>query len=78
MNTQIGLIAEMLQSFEDEATPLQKKLEQLGKVLGTACLAICAIVFVCGLFRDTSLAERGWTSACRVSAGRAQDIINCS
>jgi Ca2+-transporting ATPase len=56
MNTQIGLIAEMIQSFDNEATPLQKKLEQLGKVLGTACLAICALVFVYGLFRDTHLA----------------------
>ncbi len=57
MNTQIGLIAEMIQSFETEDTPLQKKLEQLGKVLGTACLAICALVFVYGLFRDTHLTD---------------------
>ena len=57
MNTQIGLIAQMIQSFEDEATPLQKKLGHLGKVLGTACLAICAIVFVYGLFRDTHIAD---------------------
>ena len=57
MNTQIGLIAEMIQSFEAEDTPLQKKLEHLGKVLGTACLGICALVFVYGLFRDTNLAS---------------------
>ncbi len=57
MATQIGLIAEMIQSFETEETPLQKKLEHLGKVLGTACLAICALVFIYGLFRDTHLAD---------------------
>jgi P-type Ca2+ transporter type 2C len=57
MNTQIGLIAEMIQSFEAEDTPLQKKLEHLGKVLGTACLAICALVFIYGVFRDTHLAD---------------------
>ena len=57
MNTQIGLIAEMIQSFETEDTPLQKKLEHLGKVLGSACLAICALVFIYGLFRDTHLAD---------------------
>jgi Ca2+-transporting ATPase len=57
MNTQIGLIAEMIQSFEDEDTPLQKKLAHLGKALGTACLAICALVFVYGLFRDTHLSD---------------------
>ncbi|MBK8322029.1 MAG: HAD-IC family P-type ATPase [Betaproteobacteria bacterium] len=56
MNTQIGMIATMLQSFEDEATPLQKKLEHLGKVLGTACLAICGVVFLYGLVRDANLA----------------------
>ena len=57
MNTQIGLIAEMIQSFEAEDTPLQKKLEHLGKVLGSACLAVCALVFIFGLFRDTHLAD---------------------
>src|SRR5688500_18621921 len=57
MNTQIGMIAEMIQSYEDEDTPLQQKLQHLGKVLGTACLAICAMVLVYGLFRDTRLSE---------------------
>ena len=31
MRTQIGLIAEMIQSYEEEATPLQQKLEHLGR-----------------------------------------------
>jgi Ca2+-transporting ATPase len=57
MNTQIGMIAEMIQSFEMESTPLQKKLEHLGKLLGTSCLVICALVFIYGLFRDTHLAS---------------------
>ncbi len=72
MNTQIGLIAQMIQSFEDESTPLQKKLEHLGKVLGTACLAICAVVFVYGLFRDTHLADVANIGLLELSAGRAQ------
>ena len=53
MHTQIGLIAEMLQSYEEEQTPLQGKLDHLGKVLGIACLSICGIIFVYGLVRDT-------------------------
>ena len=57
MNTQIGMIAEMIQSYEDEDTPLQQKLQHLGKVLGTACLAICAVVLVYGLFRDARLTD---------------------
>ena len=76
MNTQIGLIAQMIQSFEDEATPLQKKLEHLGKVLGTACLAICAIVFVYGLFRDTHIADVLNTGVLGYLEAERSDIIN--
>ncbi len=51
MHTQLGLIASMLQSVEQEETPLQQKLEQLGKTLGWACLVICAVVFGVGWLR---------------------------
>jgi P-type Ca2+ transporter type 2C len=51
MSTQIGLIAQMIQSFETEPTPLQRKLEQLGKTLGIAALAICGLVFLIGVGR---------------------------
>jgi Ca2+-transporting ATPase len=46
MHTQLGLIATMLQAVEEEATPLMKRLEQLGKVLGYGALAVCGLVFV--------------------------------
>ncbi len=48
MRTQIGLIAQMLQSVEREPTPLQRRLDQLGKTLGWGALAVCAVVFVLG------------------------------
>ena len=48
MHTQIGLIARMLQSVEEEETPLQRRLAQLGKTLGVACLVISALVFFSG------------------------------
>jgi Ca2+-transporting ATPase len=51
MHTQLGLIATMLQAVEMEETPLQKKLEELGKILGIAALAICGVVFVVGAIR---------------------------
>jgi Ca2+-transporting ATPase len=51
MQTQIGLIAEMLQGVEEETTPLQKRLDGLGKVLGGAALVVCALVFALGLLR---------------------------
>ena len=76
MHTQIGLIAEMIQSFEDEDTPLQKKLEHLGKVLGTACLAICALVFIYGLFRDTHLTDVMNSGFLNYLEAEKKDIIN--
>ena len=76
MNTQIGLIARMIQSFEDESTPLQRKLAHLGKVLGTACLAICAIVFVYGLFRDTRIGSVVDIGLLAYLGAERTDIIN--
>ncbi|HET9578940.1 MAG TPA: HAD-IC family P-type ATPase [Usitatibacter sp.] len=76
MNTQIGLIAQMLQSFEDEETPLQRKLEHLGKVLGTACLAICAVVFIYGLFRDTHVTNIATMGLLPWLEVEKKDIIN--
>lgn len=48
MYTQIGLIATMLQLVEDEETPLQRRLDQLGKTLGYACIIISVLVFGAG------------------------------
>ena len=55
MRTEIGRIAEMIQSYEEEPTPLQLKLNQLGRWLGIASLVICALVGIIGIIRDTSL-----------------------
>lgn len=52
MNTQLGLIADMLQTVEDEGTPLQSRLDQLGKTLAIGALAICGVVFLLGLWRS--------------------------
>jgi Ca2+-transporting ATPase len=51
MRTQIGMIATMLQAVAEEPTPLQRRLDQLGKLLGWAALVICGIVFVVGWMR---------------------------
>ncbi|HLA97460.1 MAG TPA: cation-translocating P-type ATPase [Anaerolineales bacterium] len=51
MHTQIGMIAEMLQSVQQEPTPLQRRLDQLGKTLGWAALSICALIFLIGWLR---------------------------
>ncbi|MEJ2211060.1 MAG: HAD-IC family P-type ATPase, partial [Anaerolineae bacterium] len=55
MQTEIGKIAEMLQVYEEEPTPLQNKLDQLGRLLGTAALVICGLVGLIGVVRDTQI-----------------------
>jgi len=49
MQTEMGKIAGLLDSGEDTDTPLQQKLAKLGKTLGIAALAACAVIFVIGL-----------------------------
>jgi Ca2+-transporting ATPase len=55
MRTQLGLIAKMLEGVENEETPLQQRLDQLGKTLGWGALAICALVFIVAVLRNTDL-----------------------
>ncbi len=57
MLTQIGLIARMLQAVAEEPTPLQRRLDQLGKALGLAALAVCAGVFLVGWVRGYDALE---------------------
>ncbi len=49
MNTEVGKIAGMINNTEKTETPLQIKLNKLGKTLGIAALVICVIIFVVGL-----------------------------
>ena len=51
MTTEVGKIAGMINSTEKQETPLQTKLNKLGKTLGIAALAICAFIFVVGLIQ---------------------------
>ncbi|MGD8813974.1 MAG: cation-translocating P-type ATPase [Anaerolineales bacterium] len=55
METEIGSIATMLQAVDVEETPLQSRLDQLGKVLGWAALGVCGLVFIVGFLRGFDL-----------------------
>jgi len=59
MDTQMGKIATMLTDTDEESTPLQKKLDSLGKVLGIVCLAVCAAIFLLGVLRGAASEEGG-------------------
>ena len=51
MTTEVGKIAGMINETEKQETPLQQKLNKLGKTLGIAALVICIIIFVIGLLQ---------------------------
>lgn len=56
-DTEIGKIATSLQTVDDEFTPLQKRLNDLSKLLGILVLAVCGIVLVVGVLRDYELLD---------------------
>lgn len=62
MNTEMGKIANLLDDEQEEQTPLQQKLAQLGKYLGIMALAICAVIFVIGLLNGLPVMELFMTS----------------
>ncbi len=49
METEMGRIAHLLEGEGETQTPLQQRLSKLGKCLGIAALAICAVIFVTGM-----------------------------
>ena len=55
MRTQLGLIASMLQNVEVEETPLQRRLDDLGRTLSIGSLALVAIVFIVALINYTDI-----------------------
>ncbi|HHX59787.1 MAG TPA: HAD-IC family P-type ATPase, partial [Epulopiscium sp.] len=57
METEIGKIAKILDEDTNEMTPLQKRLDELGKVLGFLAIGICALIFIIALFQKRDLFE---------------------
>ena len=51
MSTEMGSIASMIQSTGEESTPLEKRLDKIGKQLVYICLGICSIIFLLGIYR---------------------------
>ncbi len=62
MNTQVGKIADMIMTNDDSETPLQKRLDHTGKILGLGALSICTLIFIMGLFKKIPPFEMFMTS----------------
>lgn len=55
MNTEVGKIANMLNNTEKQETPLQTKLNKLGKTLGIAAIIICIVIFLIGIIQGKEI-----------------------
>ncbi len=62
MDTKVGKIAKMILTNETPETPIQKKLGQVGKTLGIACLLICVLIFIIGLIKHIEPIQMFMTS----------------
>ena len=57
METEMGKIADLIQNIEEEKSPLNKRLDSLGKILVIICIIICAIVTIMGIIRGNDITE---------------------
>ncbi len=62
MQTKVGKIAKMIMTEDSPQTPIQKKLAEVGKTLGTLCLLICFAIFIIGIIKKISPIEMFMTS----------------
>ena len=75
MDTEIGKIAKILDEDENMLTPLQIKLEELGKTLGYGALAICGIIFVVGMLQRRQIVEMFMTSISLAVAAIPEGLV---
>ena len=75
MDTEMGKIAGVLAATEDEQTPLQRKLDQLGKALSWIVLGICVFIFIFNLFVNGDFTLNGVLSTFMVAVSLAVAAI---
>ncbi|GKX29348.1 ATPase [Vallitalea longa] len=75
MKTEIGKIASMLNEAVSEETPLQKKLDAFGKMLGIVCIGVCVIIFILGLLRKQPPIEVLMTSVSLAVAAIPEGLL---
>ena len=75
METEIGKIAKILDEDESTLTPLQIKLDELGKILGYIAMGICAVIFVVGIIQKRPILEMFMTSISLAVAAIPEGLV---
>ena len=78
MNTEVGKIAGILSNTIESETPLQNKLNKLGKALGIVALVICAVIFVIGLLYGKNAIDMFMTAVSLAVAAIPEGLVAVS
>lgn len=78
MNTEVGKIAGMINSAKDQETPLQIKLNKLGKTLGIAAIAICVFIFAVGVIQGKAAIDMFMTAVSLAVAAIPEGLVAVS
>ena len=78
MNTEVGKIAGMLDNTQEQITPLQQKLNKLGKTLGIAAIVICIIIFIVGLIQGKEAIHMFMTAVSLAVAAIPEGLVAVS
>ena len=78
MTTEVGKIAGMINSTEKQETPLQQKLNKLGKTLGIAAIVICLVIFVIGLLQGKEAIHMFMTAVSLAVAAIPEGLVAVS
>ena len=78
MTTEVGKIAGMLDLAEEQTTPLQDKLNKLGKTLGIVALAICVFIFAIGLIQGKEPIQMFMTAVSLAVAAIPEGLVAVS
>ena len=78
MTTEVGKIAGMINSTEKQETPLQQKLNKLGKTLGIAAIVICIVIFVIGIIQGKEMLHMFMTAVSLAVAAIPEGLVAVS
>ncbi len=78
MTTEVGKIAGMISTTEKQETPLQQKLNKLGKTLGIVAIVICILIFVIGLLQGKETIHMFMTAVSLAVAAIPEGLVAVS